>query len=147
MEYVIGLASSLLTGPRPVSQRTSKFARELVYRKLGSEVYALCETAAQMSSLRFFYAPFEGLNPGMIGSEDCESPFAHLKTKKMLAEQYLARYFLRIQQALEKGEVDNAYWLPGTENSAYGFTKVRSDMAPSCDNWKPAISIQGRYDR
>ena len=46
----------------------------------------------------------------------------------MVAEKYLVRHFLSIQQALEEGELENAYWLPGTENPADGLTKVRSDM-------------------
>ena len=37
--------------------------------------------------------------------------------------------FFSIQQALEAGDLENAYWLPGTENPADGLTKVRSDMA------------------
>ena len=48
----------------------------------------------------------------------------------MADEKYLALRGLRTQQALEGGELDNAYWAPGTENQAAGLTKVRSDMAP-----------------
>ena len=47
---------------------------------------------------------------------------------KMTAEKYLVRHFLSIQQALEEGDLENAHWLPGTENPVDGLTKVRSDM-------------------
>ena len=43
----------------------------------------------------------------------------------MITEKYLAR-----QQALEEGEMENTYWLPGTENPADGLTKVRGDLVP-----------------
>ena len=62
-----------------------------------------------------FYEPYAGMNPGAAGLGGCESLFTHLKTKKMIAETYLVRRFLRIQQALEGGDLENAYWLPGTE--------------------------------
>ena len=48
----------------------------------------------------------------------------------MVAEEYLARHFLRTQQVAEEGEMGNAKWAPGNENPAGGQTKVRSDMAP-----------------
>ena len=38
--------------------------------------------------------------------------------------------FLSTQQAKEEGDLENAYWLPGTENDADGSTKVRSEMVP-----------------
>ena len=66
----------------------------------------------------------------MVGLEDCESLFTRIKTKKMIPEKYLERHFLSIQQALGAGDLENAYWLPGTENPADGLTKVRSDVVP-----------------
>ena len=66
----------------------------------------------------------------MVGLEDSESPFNHLQTKKMITEKYLVRHYLRIQQCLEDEELDNVYWLPGTENPAGGMTKEKSDMLP-----------------
>ena len=57
-----------------------------------------------MALIREGYAPFVGLSPGMVGLEDCESLFSHLRTKKMIAEKYLARHFLSIQQSLEDKE-------------------------------------------
>ena len=45
----------------------------------------------------------------------------------MIAKKYLVRHFLSIQRALEGGNLENAYWLPGTENPADGLTEVRSD--------------------
>ena len=60
----------------------------------------------------------------------CESPATRLKEKKMIAEKYLERHFLSIQQALGEGDLENAYWLPGTENPADSLTKVRGDVVP-----------------
>ena len=48
----------------------------------------------------------------------------------MLTEKYLVRHFLGIQQSLGEGELENVYWIPGTENPADGFTKLRSEMGP-----------------
>ena len=86
-----------------------------------------------MALLREFYTPFEGLSPGMVGLEDCESLFSHLRTKRMITEKYLVRHFLSIQQSLDNNELDNIYWLPGTENPADGMTKMKSDMSPMLD--------------
>ena len=93
-------------------------------------MYAFSEMVDHMSLIREFYAPFVDISPGMVGLEDCESLFNHLRNKKMITEKYLVRHFLSIQQALEDGELENVYWLPGTENPADGMTKVRSEMAP-----------------
>ena len=82
-----------------------------------------------MLSLKKVRCPFEGMNPGVGGLGDCKSLFTLLKTKKMIAEKYLVRHFLSIQQALEAGELEDAYWLPGTENPADSLTKVRGEMA------------------
>ena len=94
------------------------------------EVYAFSEMIDHMALIREFYAPFVGLSPGMVGMEDCESLFSHLRNKKMVTEKYLIRHFLSIQQALEDGDLENVYWLPGTENPADGMTKVKSEMLP-----------------
>ena len=64
------------------------------------------------------------------GLEDCERLFTLLTTKTMIAEENLVRHFLSIQPALEEGELENAYWLPGTGNPADGPTEVRSYMVP-----------------
>ncbi len=48
----------------------------------------------------------------------------------MITEKYLVRHFLSIQQSLEDGELENVYWIPGTENPADGLTKLRSEMGP-----------------
>ena len=40
------------------------------------------------------------------------------------------RHFLGNQQSLEEGELENVYWIPGTENRADGLTKLRSEMGP-----------------
>ena len=92
---MIGLTPSPLTGPCHMLQRTSTFTRKLVKSCLGGEVYALSGTVYHMSPLRDFYVPFEGLAPAMAGLEDCESLLTSLETKKMVAEGYSARHFLR----------------------------------------------------
>ena len=48
----------------------------------------------------------------------------------MAAEKFLVRRFSGSKQALEEGDLDNAFWLPGAENPADGLTKVRSDLVP-----------------
>ena len=76
-----------------------------------------------MTLLKEFYGPFSRVSSGLVGMEDCESLFfTHWKNREMLTEKYLARHFLGIQQSLEEGELENAYWIPGTENPAGGFT-------------------------
>ena len=66
----------------------------------------------------------------MVGMEDCESLFSHLKNRKLITEKYLIRHFLSIQQYVEDGDLDNVYWIPGLENPADGLTKIKSDMGP-----------------
>ena len=83
-----------------------------------------------MALLRECYSPFAKIAPSSAGFEDCESLFTHLKNRKMIAEKYLVRHFLSIQQFLEDGELDNVYWLPGLENPADSLTKVRCEMVP-----------------
>ena len=61
-----------------------------------------------MSFLRDFYGPFGGLNPGMVGLEDCEGLFTYVKTERMIDEKYLARHLLRIQHPLVEGGLGNA---------------------------------------
>ena len=56
--------------------------------------------------------------------------FTHLRNRKMVAEKYLVRHILSIQQFIEEGDLDNVYWIPGTENPADGLTKIRSEMGP-----------------
>ena len=72
--------------------------------------------------------------------EDCEGLLTHLGNRKMVTEKYLARHFLSIQQFIEEGELNNAYWLPGTENPADGLTKIKSEMGPI-----PSFLETGRF--
>ena len=74
--------------------------------------------------------PFEGMNPGLTGSEDCGSLLTNLATEKMITGKYPVRRSLSIQQALEEGELENASWLPGTGNPADGLTRARNVMVP-----------------
>ena len=46
----------------------------------------------------------------------------------MITGKYHVRHFLRIQQFIEEGDLDNVYWIPGTENPADGLTKIRSEI-------------------
>ena len=107
--YVIGLMSSTLEGPCHNLRWPSKFTQELVKSSLGGEVYAFSEMVAHMILLKDFYGPSQSMNPGSGGLGDCESLFAHPRTQKMIAEEYPVRHFLSTQQALEEGELDNAY--------------------------------------
>ena len=97
---------------------------------LGAEVYAISMVVDHMSFWGDFSRPFRGLDPGMAGLEGRESLFTHPNKKKLVAEIYLVRYFPSTRQALEEGELDNAYWAPGTEKPEDGPTKVRRGMAP-----------------
>ena len=117
-------------GPCHILQLARKFNRKPVKSSLGGAGYARSEMADQMSLLRDFYAPLEALGQGMLGLQDCESLCTHPTTKKKITEKHLVRHFLRTQQALGQGELDNVYWLPSTENPAEGLTRVRSDTAP-----------------
>ena len=83
-----------------------------------------------MSMLREFYGHFVDVYPGMVGLEDCESLFAHLRRKKMTTEKSLGRQLLAIQQAIEMKELGNVYWIPGLENPAGGLTRLKSDLVP-----------------
>ena len=83
-----------------------------------------------MMLLKDFYGPFDGMNPCVVGLEAYGSSHTHLKTKKMIAEQYQVRHFSSTQQALAVGELENAYWLPGAKNPADGLTNVRCDVFP-----------------
>ena len=125
--YVIGLMSPNLCGP---CHRTSEFTRKLVKSSLGGEVYAFSEMLDHMSMLSEFYGHFAASFSGMVGLEDCESLFTHLKKKKVIAERFMARHFLATQQAIEIQELDNAYWIPGKENPADGLAELHSEILP-----------------
>ena len=93
-------------------------------------MYAFSEMIDHMALLGEFYGPFSHMSPGLVGMEDFESLFTHLENRKTITEKYLVRHFLSIQQFLEDGELENVYWIPGTENPADGLTKLRSEMGP-----------------
>ena len=77
---MIGLMSSTLKGPGHILRRTSNFTREMVESSLGGEVYTLSETADHILLLKDAFGPFEGMNPGAAGLEECESLLTRLKT-------------------------------------------------------------------
>ena len=84
--------------------------------------------------------PFEGINPRVVGLEDCGSLFTLLETKKMIAEGYLVRHFLSIQHGVEAGDLGDEYQPPGTDSPADGLTRVRIDMVPL-----PRLLESGRF--
>ena len=90
-------------------------------------MYASGEMIDHMTLLREFYGPFSRIFPGLVGMEDCESLLTHLENRKMVTEKYLARHVLSIQQFLEDGELENVYWILGTENPADGQTNLRRE--------------------
>ena len=102
----MGLMSSSVTGARRVWQWAPKFTRKLVESNLGGEVYALREMADHMSLPRDFYAPFKGLDPGVVGLGACERLFTPLEHGK-----YLVRNSLSTQRSSEGGDLNSA---PGT---------------------------------
>ena len=55
---------------------------------------AFSEMLDHMTLLKEFYSPFSRISPGLVGMEDCESLFTHLKNRKMITEKYLVRHFL-----------------------------------------------------
>ena len=97
---------------------------------LGGEVFALSGMVDHMLLSKDCHGLFEDMTPGVAGLEDCGGLFTHLQTKKMIAEKYPVRHFLRIQQALKEGDLENVCSLPGTENPAGSLTKERGDMVP-----------------
>ena len=80
-----------------------------------------------MLLLKGRFGPFEGVNPGKVGLEDCEGLRTHFKTVERIVEKYLVRHLLSAQRALGEGEFEN---VRSTENPADVLTRVRSDMVP-----------------
>ena len=80
--YLIGIMSSSLTGPCHVLHWASKFTRKIAMRGMGGEVYAFSGTIDHTALSREFYVPSSGVSPGMVGREDRESLFTHLKKGK-----------------------------------------------------------------
>ena len=87
-------------------------------------MYAPNEIMNRAALLQGFYAPFAGSSPGVVGLEDCESRYTHLKERSMITEKNLARHYTSTQTTLEREELGNALWLPRPENSTYGRTEA-----------------------
>ena len=68
--------------------------------------------------------------PGYSGDGGLRKFVHPLGNRGMNTEKYLVRHLLSIQQFLEEGDLDNAYWPPGTEHPADGLTESRSEMGP-----------------
>ena len=128
--YAIGLASSTLRVPCHLLQRPSKFARKLAERNPGGEVFAFSDMIDSMALLREFRAPVADLPPGMAEMGACESPLTHLRDKKTIAAEHLARNIWGLRRALAKNEPDHVSWLPGPGNPAGGLTEVTRDVVP-----------------
>ena len=85
----------VLSGPRHILRRTSKFTRKLAISSLGGQKYALSEVVGRILLLKDFRGAFEGVNPGLAGLGDCESLFTNLETRKMVAESDRRAIFRR----------------------------------------------------
>ena len=70
------------------------------------------------------------IGPGHVGRVGLRKPFRSPLQQGNPYQNYLARQFLGMHQALEYGELDNIFWLPGTENPAGCPAEVKSSMAP-----------------
>ena len=97
---MVGLTSSTFAGPRNILQPISKFPRELATCSLGCEVSALSEMVGHVMLSKDCFGPFAGLDPRMVGLEDCEGLFTRLQTQKMIADKSPARHFSSTQRAL-----------------------------------------------
>ena len=76
-------------------------------------MYAFSGMEDHMSMLREFYAHLTNLSPGMVGPEDCESLFTHLKKKKIAAGKFPVRHFVAMKKALGAKDLGEVYCLPG----------------------------------
>ena len=79
-----------------------------VKSSMGGEVYALSKMVDHVLLLEDPYGPVNGMNPGVVRLEDCESLSTQLKTKKTVAERRPAHHFLSFQQALDEGDLEGA---------------------------------------
>ena len=116
----VGLRPPTLNGPCNFLRWTSKFTRTLAKSRLDGGAHAFREMIDYASPLRGFWVFFSDAPAVMIGFKDCGSLFAHLRNKKPIAEQYLARHSLGTQQSLVTAGSDTAYWPPCLENPAKG---------------------------
>ena len=128
--HVIGLTFHSPNGPRHIIHGVSKFTRMSIKSSLGGAVCAHGDMVDHMALIRDFFEPYVGLSLGVIGSGECENSSYFSNAKRAIAELYLARHFLSVQQATEQGELRNKYGLPVTGNPSDGLTEVRSDEAP-----------------
>ena len=75
---VIGLMPLTFSGPCHILQWTSKFSGELVKSILRGKLYARSGMVDYAAFLPEFFTPAD-LLPGMVGMENCESLFTHLR--------------------------------------------------------------------
>ena len=145
---VIRLMSSIIGGSRLILQWTSKFDSKLVKSSLSGEVCVpRVKWVDHVTFSRGLLAPFAGMSPGVICSEECERSVTHLRAKEEVAGRYPVRHLLGIHQAFGNNESDNGYWLPGTSNHAGGLTKVKSDMAHFLRMLQWGLFAPARFDR
>ena len=76
----------------------------------GSAPSPLVDMIDRAAPLQEFYLSFADASAGMVGLKGCGNLFFHLRDKKAVAEEHLARTFSGIQQALDTVQVDNAFW-------------------------------------
>ena len=70
----------------------------MIESRLGSEVVAFSEMAGHVSMLRGRLAHFADSPPGVVGFEDCESPFTRMENKGPVTEKFPIRHSVAIQQ-------------------------------------------------
>ena len=104
-------------------QQSPRFTRETVEGGLAGKYCAFSEMVGNMGLLRRFYTPRVGLPPGMVGSGGCQSLPPHLLESRVVAEQYVPRHPLPIQNSVQFNTRYNVSRLPGPENTAGGPTE------------------------
>ena len=73
----------------------------------GGEVYAVGDTMGHAELLREFFTPTVGMEPGMVGLQDCEGLFARLPEEGPIAEHHPDRYCLSTQTAAQSETLGN----------------------------------------
>ena len=91
---------------------------------LRRKVYGISEMVDHLPLLRVFYETFAYFSPSAVDPGDCGSIVSRLNEKGAISEKYAARDFSGIRLLLGSDELDNVFWLLGSENPADG----RSDM-------------------
>ena len=75
------MMSSILRGRCRISQYASEFTSKMARSRFGGGAYTFGGMVGHIALHREAYVPFTVVLPGMIGTEDCGSPVAHLWNK------------------------------------------------------------------